>query len=71
LHQSRRNEDLRSESCQPPVLQPKQDGTSEEVAIRQWLDGVWNQTFMTRAQAILNTMLFEFSAAGLSDLDIE
>ena len=54
-----------------PVLDLKQDGPSQEDAVRQWLDGVWNQTFGATAQAILKTKPFEFSSAGLSDLDIE
>jgi hypothetical protein len=32
---------------------------------------VWSQTFGATAQAILKTKPFEFSSAGLSDLDIE
>lgn len=54
-----------------PVLELKQDDPSQEGAVSQWLDGVWNQTFRATAQAILKTQPFEFSSAGLSDLDIE
>lgn len=53
-----------------PVLELKQDGPSQEGAVSQWLDGVWNPTFGATAQAILKTKPFEFSSAGLSDLDI-
>jgi len=54
-----------------PVLELKQDGPSQQDAVRQWLDEVWSQTFGATAQAILKTKPFEFSSAGLSDLDIE
>lgn len=39
--------------------------------MRSWLDDVWHQIFGSTAQAILKTKPFEFSAAGLSDLDLE
>lgn len=54
-----------------PVLELKQDGPSQQDVVRQWLDDVWSQTFGATAQAILKTKPFEFSSAGLSDLDIE
>ena len=54
-----------------PVLELRQDGPSRQDVVHQWLDGVWSQTFGATAQAILKTKPFEFSSAGLSDLDIE
>lgn len=43
---------------------------TREEAVRQWVDDVWNQSFGATTQAILKTKPFEFSAAGLSDLDM-
>jgi len=54
-----------------PSFESKQDNPSEEDPVRQWVDDVWNQSFGAATQAILKTKPFEFSAAGLSDLDMD
>lgn len=54
-----------------PALEIKQDNPSEDDLVRQWVDEVWNQSFGATTQAILKTKPFEFSAAGLSDLDMD
>ena len=53
------------------VLEAKQSDVAQEAIVRSWLDDVWHQIFGSTAQAILKTKPFEFSAAGLSDLDLE
>ena len=53
------------------VLEAKQSDSGQEASVQSWLDGVWNQIFGSTAQAILKTKPFEFSAAGLSDLDMD
>lgn len=53
------------------VLEAKQNGSGQEASVQSWLDGIWHQTFGSTAQAILKTKPFEFSAAGLSDLDMD
>jgi GH24 family phage-related lysozyme (muramidase) len=52
-----------------PPLEFKQDALSPADAAREWVDANWNQSFGATSQAILKTKPFEFSAAGLSDLD--
>ena len=54
-----------------PALEMKQDNPSQEDVVRQWVDEVWNRSFKATTQAILKTKPFEFSTAGLSDLDVE
>jgi len=53
------------------VLEAKQSDLAQEAFVRSWRHDVWNQIFGSTAQAILKTKPFEFSAAGLSDLDVE
>ena len=52
-------------------LEFKQDAPSQADAVRDWVDANWTQSFGATSQAILKTKPFEFSAAGLSDLDQE
>ena len=52
-------------------LEMKQDAPLQEDVVRQWVDDVWNGSFGATTQAILKTKPFEFSTAGLSDLDME
>ena len=54
-----------------PALEMKQDNPSQEDVVRQWVDEVWNRSFGATTRTILKTKHFEFSAAGLSDLDID
>ena len=51
------------------VLEANQNDSGQEASVQSWLDRIWHQTFGSTAQAILKTKPFEFSAAGLSDLD--
>lgn len=60
---------LKSSSHQGFEAKQNSPWTREE-AVRQWVDDVWNQSFGATTQAILKTKPFEFSAAGLSDLDM-
>ena len=53
------------------ALEAKQEDSSQNEAVRDWLDEVWSQSFGATSQAILKTKPFEFSAAELSDLDQE
>lgn len=50
-------------------LELKQDAGSGSDVIREWIDENWNPSFGATSQAILKTKPFEFSAAGLSELD--
>lgn len=52
-------------------LEAKQSELAHEAFVQSWLGDVWHQIFGSTAQAILKTKPFEFSAAGLSDLDVE
>jgi GH24 family phage-related lysozyme (muramidase) len=54
-----------------PAFEVKQDILTREDVVRQWVDDVWNRSFGATTQAILKTKPFEFSAAGLSDLDMD
>lgn len=53
------------------TLEFKQDASAQANAVRDWVDANWTQSFGATSQAILKTKPFEFSAAGLSDLDQE
>lgn len=55
----------------PPAFEVKQAGSTLEDGVRQWVDDVWSQSFGATTQAILKTAPFEFSAAGLSDIDLD
>jgi len=52
-------------------LEAKQHALTPGGKVRQWVEDVWHQSFGATAQAILKTKPFEFSAAGLSDLDTD
>jgi hypothetical protein len=52
-----------------PLLEAKQDSVSLDAAVRGWIAEVWSESFVATSQAILKTSPFEFSAAGLPDLD--
>lgn len=54
-----------------PAFEAKQDTPTREDVVRQWVDDVWSKSFGATTQAILKTKPFEFSAAGLSDLDMD
>lgn len=54
-----------------PAFEAKQDAPTREDVVRQWVDDVWSKSFGATTQAILKTKPFEFSAAGLSDLDMD
>jgi hypothetical protein len=54
-----------------PAFEVKQDTPTREDVVRQWVDDVWNRSFGATTQAILKTKPFEFSAVGLSDLDMD
>ena len=54
-----------------PAFEVKQDAPTREDVVRQWVDDVWSKSFGATTQAILKTKPFEFSAAGLSDLDMD
>jgi GH24 family phage-related lysozyme (muramidase) len=54
-----------------PKLEAKQHVLALGDEVRKWVEDVWHQSFGATAQAILKTKPFEFSAAGLSDLDTD
>ena len=54
-----------------PAFEAKQDAPTREDVVRQWVDDVWSKSFGATTQAILKTKPFEFSATGLSDLDMD
>ena len=57
--------------AKPSDFETKQDSPATEDAVRQWVDDAWNASFGATTRAILKTKPFEFSAAGLADLDME
>ena len=54
-----------------PTFEVKQDSPTREDVVRQWVDDVWSKSFGATTRAILKARPFEFSAAGLSDLDMD
>ena len=57
--------------AKPSDFETKQDSPATEDVVRRWVDEVWDQTYAATTQAILKTKPYEFSPAGLSDLDME
>lgn len=71
LHQVWRDQNLHPEAFQFPRLRGEAGQPTRAETVRQWVDDVWNQSFGATAQAILKTKPFEFSAAGLSNIDMD
>lgn len=55
----------------PLDFEAKQVSPISDDLVRRWVDEVWNTSFAATTQAILKTKPFEFSVAGLADLDLD